>query len=658
MIKRYITFLILLIFAASLFCFPQFSFASTALEYDSSNVLDDLQGSETFNLDDYPKNPYGKVQIINFVEYCYSYYENGSANYGLYIYVYNPALLELSKSSAQNKIQISVSFDAAGNASDYAKFGLSFINKSVGENNKLFYKFKVVDVSGTILSVVKNYAKTHNGVRRYAVSGVELLTAGEILPVDYTVATTYDYSGFAEGYGNSSDFPLSVQAEQLETVSLDVKHTFYRTESSSKGAGYQNQLDTVYFAVPNELLNAYGNLQRIKAEWYEYKTKDIIVTNNDAFYDAVLPYMGYYTGSSYIEDIGYCLAEGPEVGEMSLIYSWWDWNTTARYIYALEKCETLYYLLYADVGQIRDYDPYADIVQSGGVDGNILYNYIKNYNASYESGYVSIKDDLISADLFAADIDDYRKKDTFYGKIQQGYSYYDFDADIDLHDMVSWADGDPSFWDNIRAWGLWDTIFGRVPEETGDYNIPPIYAIKAGDLDGTPGTVSDRLFVHTSDVSALRDYTAAAAAENKTVFLFRFATTDYYSAPVTIIEPGKGFLGTDKWTDGKAYRAWQSVFFNFDVIQLTFKKDGIYHVIPVVSSPIDIINPITPPANWPEDGFDWLKLLLGLLALILILVLLAPLLPFIFNFIIWIIVLPFRLIGRLFKALKKGGDKP
>lgn len=84
------------------------------LKYDDTNALDDLQSStidgEPFEIADYPKNAQGTVQMITFVEYCYSQYENGFGNYALYVYLYNPALVEFVTISTQNKIQISTDF--------------------------------------------------------------------------------------------------------------------------------------------------------------------------------------------------------------------------------------------------------------------------------------------------------------------------------------------------------------------------------------------------------------------------------------------------------------------------------------------------------------------------------------------------------------------
>ena len=84
------------------------------LNYDNTNVLDDLGsstiGGKPFNVNDYPRNPFGTVQMITFVEYCYSQYDNGFGNYALYVYIYNPALVDFATASAQNKIEISTDF--------------------------------------------------------------------------------------------------------------------------------------------------------------------------------------------------------------------------------------------------------------------------------------------------------------------------------------------------------------------------------------------------------------------------------------------------------------------------------------------------------------------------------------------------------------------
>ena len=157
----------------------------------------------------------------------------------------------------------------------------------------------------------------------------------------------------------------------------------------------------------------------------------------------------------------------------------------------------------------------------------------------------------------------------------------------------------------------------------------------------------------------IKSFYDTAKNDDMVVVLFRFAATDYYSAAVDIIELGKGFLWSDKFTKGQAYRAFESVFFDFDIIQLSFQKDGIYTVIPVVASPIDIVNAITPPVNMPDGLAWWVWLVLALIIIVVLVVLSIIIKPiaFIITLALKIIALPFKLLGKLFKALfKKRGS--
>ena len=241
------------------------------LNYDNTNVLDDL-GSSTidgkpFNVNDYPRNPFGTVQMITFVEYCYSQYDNGFGNYALYVYVYNPALISFATASTQNKIEISTDFfygndvGQVGDVKDYAKFSLKFCNASGGDYENRFLKFRVVDENNVILSAEREHER-QTGNRYYHISGIELFEGGgsSTNAHDYWVNKYYRFSGYAEGYGDSEKFPFNCDATgNAEAVQLDVQHTYYRTESSSKGENNQNQLDTVYFAVPKRLFDTYAS---------------------------------------------------------------------------------------------------------------------------------------------------------------------------------------------------------------------------------------------------------------------------------------------------------------------------------------------------------------------------------------------------------------
>lgn len=184
----------------------------------------------------------------------------------------------------------------------------------------------------------------------------------------------------------------------------------------------------------------------------------------------------------------------------------------------------------------------------GTINGNELYDCIMSYGKSYDAGTLPVKDGTISADLFESDIDEERKTDSEQGKIQKGFSYYDFDADTDIQKLVSWQDGDPSFWDNWNEFGFWDVLFGNIPSETGR-EISTIQVLKESDLSGTDKEISERLLVNIKDVEDLKAaYEDAVTVkplnpgdEECYLVLFRFATSDYYSAPMDIYE--SDFLG-------------------------------------------------------------------------------------------------------------------
>ena len=136
--------------------------------------------------------------------------------------------------------------------------------------------------------------------------------------------------------------------------------------------------------------------------------------------------------------------------------------------------------------------------------------------------------------------------------------------------------------------------------------------------------------------------------EDKTVFLLRFGVTEYTSMPLAVLE--KSTL-TYKKVDTSGYCAQQTVFLDLDIIDVTFRSEDTVTVIPVVSSPIDATANITPPIE-PENN-NWLKIFIAVVVLILLCVIFAPVLPYVTQFVIRIIALPFKLVSAIFKSINK-----
>ena len=171
------------------------------------------------------------------------------------------------------------------------------MNCSVKENYEgLFYKFKVwltEEQKQWMLQII------NSSDRVYRVSGIELLTKGDLNATEYTVATTYHYSGYASGYGSNANAEntLKYYSEQAEVLTLDVHATQYRPKGTNGKNDYtQDSLHSVYFAVPNEVLNKYGAMSAVHATWLNAVLKPALVTGNQNAYNAIVGQLGKNIG--------------------------------------------------------------------------------------------------------------------------------------------------------------------------------------------------------------------------------------------------------------------------------------------------------------------------------------------------------------------------
>lgn len=630
----YLGIVLLLVFAfVNLFPVTSLLAGEKTLNFDETDVLDDLQSStvngQPFDIKNYPYGNAYELKILGFVEYCYSFKVNMRSNYGLYLYIYNPQYLNFNTDSKANRVQLAVSYNADGSPNNYEMFLLEFCSKSDGNYKNLFYKFKVIDHKSADGKYIAD--RVNSNERRYDISGVELLKVGASLPNDYKIGATYTFAGYAAGYGADEDAPntLTCDVNELETIELDVHNTFYRSNSSARGKYHYNELNSVYFGVPDSVLKTYGKLQKIKAEWYEYKTAPMFFTRNQAVYNAFVPAIG--KGISVDNNL---LLRVGRVG------------VTDNYLYEYPYAEDYHY----DNGHVSKainnlvylFDIDGDIHKDYNFSGARLLRYMQNYNKSYIKGKEIVFDREFSADLFADTVDEGRTR---------GYNVREIDSD-DKFDMLSY-DNSHNWWQKLNDYGFF------APDTSGDFkDVSPIYQITENDMTLSDSNISSSLFVANDDVFDLKSFydNGKKAKEPYTTFLFRFAQTDFFFAGDRTNDVLAYYGGNIDST--QTYMAQETIFLNFQVLQLTFNRDGVYHVIPVVSDPIDIVNGITIPGV--KDPWSWLWLLLMIVALIFLLLILAPVLPYIIRFVIWLVCLPFRAVAaviRAFKGEKKSSGK-
>lgn len=536
--------------------------AADTVSFEYTDVMEDLKSMEGFDINSYPAKSSGELKPMYFVEYGYTFRANERSHYGLYIYVYNPAQLNIDVNSAKNRIKIAVAFNDQGRASDYDYFGLRLCSFST---DKLFYKFRINDKTGsdgkTILERVNAEA------RRYDVAELELLTSGNNHASAYTVGVSFIYSGYAQGCGQNADADstLTCKTEELETIALQTHASSYKFQNDVE---VWKQVSSVYFSVPEEYFD-YGVLQKIKAEWNEYVTKPIIVTSSSELYNALLPWVGVEIGQR-TDDLSYFVFQNYlpyDCFPWEYAVTEWGYNAQPYMLdSSYEYLSKLVYLFYTNGQSIDDYY----------LSGKEIGDYIRDYP--------------VFEDLFETDIEQSRKDEGY----QKGYNVRVIDAG-DTFDLLKY-DWHKDFY-SWYARVLYDL------EEESITGISPIEEISSSVLSLSDEELSRKLLVDIHDIPALRSFCSEERAAGRIPYLFRFAVSDCSS--IDLYWDKVTSIDMDHKRKNQVYKFQETVFLDFDIIWLGFCKDGKLTIIPAVSAPIDVIGSAEAPKNTRiEDLWD------------------------------------------------------
>ena len=615
--------------------------------YEQTNVMSNLKGStvggKAFDVKDYPHNENGKPQIISFVEFCYSYYADKQSDYGLYIYVYNPQDKAIDTNTLRNKIQLTY-----GDKPSYDKYTLKFLNysKDVGIEGR-FYKFKIE------LTVAErnDILKTLNPDERvYKVSGVELSVKNKV--TEYITAQVHTYKGFAIGYGSelAETDTLSCKVDGFDKyLTLDVRCTYWRPDGTHEDLHSRDTLHSVYFAVPNGIVDEYGEMTGVHATWLNAQTAPIIVTGNKTIYNALEPYIAKHqdagSSESYPENktLNYAIVTDSDMTHYghghygTLAFNVWTSSDSGSTKNCYERIIfDLRYLFYADNGNADAYVlPAEKIVgdEKKGVKG-----WLETYTEKYGGTLVN---DRYSKDLF--------------DHVDNAFT----EVNITANDEFKLTDVTTSK-------NYWGWLFGPGSDLTvtgsNTYNISAIQKITPKYFDEFGKDVfEDKFYVDASDYDELRQYVTESNAKNETVYLFRYYQSIYDSQEARefrFIEDwaiSRGKFGNYEEIDTNAYIAQMWIQLDFDIIDLTFTKDNVSTIIPVVMNPIDIAADADNPVYTTTDrkGLSWWQILLAILLGILVIILLIKFAPWILTFLIKALLFPFKIIGLMFRSLGK-----
>lgn len=602
---------------------------SVQTNYENTNVMNNLKGAtiggKEFDLADYPHNSNGKPQIISFVEFCYSYYAEKQADYGLYIYVYNPQDIAFDMSTERNKIQLTY-----GQKQSYSKYVLEFINYSTDAGYEgRFYKFKVTLSEAQKSDMLR---ELDDAERVYKISGIELSYKNVV--TEYACGQTYTYKGYALGYGSelAASDTLTCKVDGFDKyISLDVRSTYYRPKGSNGSANKQDTLHSVYFSVPNSIIDEYGEMTAVHATWLNAYTAPIFVSGNKDYYDEFANVVGKDVSGDYAFHTN---AKGTYLGGFYFV----NYSHGYNYSGTDNDLSKLKYAFYAGNGDADNYTLSAEALIGDVKSGK--NGWFETYTARFGGN-----------------------------KINNRYSAELFDKVDDKFTDVTITDKDTFKLTSVTSsQNLWQKMWGTSTSYTNTYNMSAIQKVTVSDIDNAASTTAfcDTFFIAEADYEDFRDYVKTAKNKNETVYLFRYYQSEYFA--VELIEgryktgwhmetvgdrnqPMYGRYFTD--TDTNAYLCQMWVQLDFDIIDLTFTKDNVDTVIPVIMSPMDIAADATPPLVTEKDKPNILAIIFGIIIALLIIWLLLKFCPAIIYGIGKIIVFPFKALGSLFKKIKE-----
>lgn len=554
-----------------------------------SKIEDDLSDLGDLSVE-YPINKDGSPTLVRMQEYCYTDYAAFMGNYGVYLYVYNPSGKEVL--GTRCTVNMAVNY-IMGSPYEYANVGLRLLDNT---NDWTLLKFKVSD-EAELYNMAKTYAGTQGGVRRYDIAGLQLYYKDGGVLDDNGVSKTYIWTGYAAGMNNNAESSLSCDVDTLETLSLDVKHTYYRVHSNEI-AYKTDMLHSVYFSVPNEYLERYGALYRIHAEYLGARLKPALVLGDEGIYNEVAKYL-WEDMSTHNEALNYEIAAHLRADG-----------------YTIDDFAADYVFNYAEGVDIW---PYGD----RWID-NVAWYTLNNYSENGKGDYLYL---LFDTDGFGENkADSYKvpaecikeqmKKSALNSKssgsvvgVEGEYSKDIFSSiDNTKKQIILTADDTFDLTQTIyKQEGFLDWLFGLEGTAQIKYifkDRPVIHQVSEEDFIYDDNVNSERLLIGAEDYNDFKQAYNVATENNETLFLFHYRVSEYEAYEANILEERDPAIGAELFqlVSTNGYFFEQDVDLSFDIIDVMFlAEDGVETVIGVVSKPTDAVAGSEPPSNTTRD---------------------------------------------------------
>ena len=470
-----------------------------------------------------------------------------SGSYELFLYMFNPS----------GKTVFSGSFDYLGNtASLQVVDGLVMEEADRLYLSDSFVKFKVLNWG--YRPYVYGDGTTDTSVRRYDIGNLTLLyedgsTGYFVTNASFVVQDQEDASGVKS---------KRLEGSQDSEIEIEIDYTFYRPETSSEGAYYHNQVDSIYFNVPNHLLN-YGELKNVQMSYRRVRTQPIIVLD---YWD--LSFEKFYTMA---KDRFVLEAGGVANKDFPKFYS--DHITkvpvTAGAVYLYEYVFNR--PMYQAVNRLEQFCWVFDVDDASAPTGSPRSTVTSDRLLAWAYSYPILAGDTVitgasgqlSGALFS-EIDDVTVINT---------------EDLDLS-AGSFA-SNHSWVQELAALGWFYANSKEAESDVLDLTDAIVRISKKSQI--TDG--SDNLYYYSGDESKLQNCFARSKTDNSTMFLVRFNVSQFYKTNINVTYEGKETQG---------FLAIEDAYLDLHVLRLDFEnKMGVRTQIPVKSNHIDCFAAIT-----------------------------------------------------------------
>jgi len=567
------------------------------------------------------------IYPIQFTEWMYGY-----EDYNLYFYVWNQTQTSIfNLTSELNGITIQ---DVS--TGSYELYPVSFISKTGNQ----FYKYKL-----DIYDLDLYKFLTDTGTRQYSLGQLHLKknNSSTGLSSAYPFGKRYIY------VGSVASNTLTMEEDEIDLLSVTPTGGVFRSDSAQtdeiigneeEGMRYKamahNDLHYVYFNIPNEYLNEYGDVAEYHFSYYP------VVLN---------PFVGL--SGSGVSDAAIQSATDPNTAfgqNYFAIYQWLKYHNTHKFVgdtykygFSNEKIDgDLYYaILYSGlastigafmVGGLAGYglgswalsmwitnaNNYADSLEA-------LLRDTQGLNAlpiSEPTGAISSKQmdqyiNFSNLSDWAYMPDDYQTFADYLEsiKVEEHLRYNQDDYLLEAYDYSGNSRATNNFRDHNNGYPV-----------SEDVSIPAISRVNPI----LPENYKDVYFLEDStDVLAdFEDNCSQAQVDNKTPYIFRFAHTYSYLFSMFYNRIDKN-SSEPKYS--KRAGTWEIAtgIYNLVSLDLTFAKDGVETIMPICADPLNINPGLTPNIDptLSNDGMNILYIILAIIALIIAIYIFIKLLP-------------------------------